>query len=291
MLDNKMKELEKHPEKTPKKRYIYFYVICGHIFYWANQLNLKIIQFIHFFLNKKAIKNPNFEIKIVDTFCGGKIRSNRELNENISAGELNDQIIQAAEEGTPLVRLGLGNPQVMIIAGTHGNELSPQIAALKLINDLKNAEIKGTVYIVPFLTPASSAENKKLFNNSNLNLMAHIPGNPAHRIIELAKKLGVKSLADCHATSTDPAKDAVIYYPSLASSKIAVHINQKTGSTLLIMLTHPGMLSVVANQNKISAVICEVECEDGRTSPASVDKAYQQMMSFLDYHRIVDYEL
>ena len=94
-------------------------------------------------------------------------------------------------------------------------------------------------------------------------------------------------MADCHSTSTDPAKNSVIYYPKIASSKIAVYINKITNSTLLALIQYAGMLIVLCNSHKIPSVICEVESPDGVASKESVDVSYNQMKAFLKYHQIL----
>ena len=56
--------------------------------------------------------------------------------------------------GTPIITIGNGSePKVMIIAGVHGNELPAQIAAIKMVNYLKNRDVNGTVYIIPVVCP------------------------------------------------------------------------------------------------------------------------------------------
>ena len=49
-----------------------------------------------------------------------------------------------------MIKIGDMHPKIMIIAGVHGNELPPQIAALWLAEELWGGNINGTVYIIPF---------------------------------------------------------------------------------------------------------------------------------------------
>ncbi len=270
----------------PKSREIYFYVTMGYISYWLNNIQ-------HILRNQSEIDNQinyknTFKIDIISNISGGDVTKNDVIMKHLPKNPLNDDVLKAAKTGTPLITLGDGSkPRVMITAGLHGNELAPQIAALTLINELYTKKINGTIYIIPFIAPKASAENNKLFNGKNLNLMADIPENPANVVFETIKALNIVSLADCHSTSTDPAKNSVIYYPKIASSKIAVYINKITNSTLLALIQYSGMLIVLCNSNKIPSVICEVESPDGVASKESINVSYAQMNAFLKYHQIL----
>ncbi|MGO9387709.1 MAG: succinylglutamate desuccinylase/aspartoacylase family protein [Methanobacterium sp.] len=269
-----------------KSREIYFYVIMGYIYYWFNNI-------LHALGNQSEIDNQInykniFKIDIISNTSGGDVTKNDVIMKHLPKNPLNDDILKAAKTGTPLITLGDGSkPRVMITAGLHGNELAPQIAALVLINELYTKKINGTIYIIPFIAPKASAENNKLFNGKNLNLMADIPENPANVVFKTIKALNIVSLADCHSTSTDPAKNSVIYYPKIASSKIAVYINKVTNSTLLALIQYSGMLIVLCNSHKIPSVICEVESPDGVASKESINVSYTQMKAFLKYHQIL----
>jgi predicted deacylase len=282
-----MKKINLSEEGTiPKSREIYFYIIMGYIYYWLNNIQ-------HSLINRGEINNQindknTFKIDVISNTTGGDITENDALIKHLPKNLLNDDIIKAATTGTPLITLGDGlKPRVMITAGLHGNELAPQIAALILINELYTKKINGTVYIIPFIAPKATEENNKLFNGKNLNLMADILDNPANVVFETIKGFNIVSLADCHSTSTDPAKNSVIYYPKIASSKIAVYINKTTNSTLLALIQYSGMLIVLCNSHKIPSVICEVESADGVASKESVNVSYNQMKAFLKYHQIL----
>ncbi len=271
----------------PKSREIYFYVIIGHIYYWLNNIKL-VLKHRRDVIQINDEKKILFKLDIINTTTGGDVTKNNEIMKHLHKKTLNDDIFQAAKNGTPLITMGDGSkPRVMITAGMHGNELAPQIAALMLINELYNKKINGTVYIIPFIAPISSAENNKLFNGENLNLIANIKGNPANIVLETIQSLNIISLADCHTTSTDPAKNSVIYYPRIASSKIAVYINKITNYTLLALIQYSGMLIVQCNLHNISSVICEAESHDGVASTESVNVSYNQMKAFLNYHQIL----
>lgn len=273
----------------PKSREIYFYILMGHIYFWINSFIRNLAGFRTPPLNENQNKNNNSSFKLdVLNGSGGDLTKNSQLMKHIPENPLNDKIITSAQSGVPLITIGDGSkPRVMITAGVHGNELPPQIATLKLINYLINQPIRGTVYIIPFVAPGASAENSKLSEGENLNLVANIPGSPTNMVLNTALRLKITSLADYHGTSTDPAKTSVIYYPHIKSSKIAVHLNKKTHSTLLALRSHPGMLIVLSNTRGIPSVICEVETPDGTASAESIEISFNQMKAFLNYHQII----
>lgn len=267
--------------KLPTRWEIYYYTLIGNIYY-----RIKILQGNK--NTKRIYNNQKVEIEIIKDIPGEDITKNNELMSYISENELNSKIIDSTKKGTPLIRLGDGSkPRVMIIAGVHGNELPPQIAALNLINELNKTCINGTVYIIPFIAPKATAYNSKLFNDQNLNLVADKPGSPTNIILNLAKKYQIDSLADFHATSTHPARDAVIYFLSIASSKMAVYVNKKSNSKLLAHIFNPGTLITACNTNKIPTILCEAKSADGTASNKSIYVSYKQMNAYLNYHQIV----
>lgn len=282
-----MKKVNLTKEGTlPKSREIYFYVFMGNIYYWLKKAQFRLLH------PEKSIEIKKSKIKltmdIINENTGGDVTGNYELMKHIPDNNLNNEIVNSASNGTPLITLGDGsNPKVMITAGLHGNELAPQIAALRLINELYDKKINGTVYIIPFVAPECTSKNSGLFRGENLNLIADQEGNPTSELFKLIQSLNIISLADYHSTSTDPARNAVIYYPKIGSSKIAVYITKSTNSALLALIKHPGFLIAKCNSNNIPAVICEVKSPDGVASDFSIDFSYNQMKSFLKYHQIV----
>jgi predicted deacylase len=267
--------------KLPSRWEIYYYTLMGNIFYW-----IKILTGDG---NRKANQiNHNAEIEIIKDISGGDITHNREIMNYIFENPLNNEIIESASRGVPLIKLGDGSkPRVMITAGVHGNEIPPQIAALKIVNELDKTDINGTVYVIPFVAPSATAQNSKLFRGKNLNLVADEPGTPTNIVLKRAKELKIKSLADFHATSTHPAKDSVIYFLSVASSKIAVYINKKSNSELMAHIYNPGTLIAACNTGQIPTILCEVESPDGTASNKSIEVSYNQMNAFLRYHNVI----
>lgn len=266
--------------KLPSRWKIYYYTIMGNFYYLFRKMG-----------SDKGVKPSDFheaDVKFIEDIPGDDVSANNEIMEYLSENPLNNEIIEIGKNGAPLIKLGDGSkPSVMITAGVHGNELPPQIAALNLIRELDRCSLNGTVYIIPFTAPPASARNAKLFDGKNLNLTADVPGTPTNIILNMAKKLEIDSLADFHATSTHPAKDAVIYHPSLASSKMAVFVNKEAYSELMALIYNPGILIAACNNQQIPSILCEVESPDGEASNKSIEVSYNQMKAFLEFHRII----
>lgn len=266
--------------ELPTRWEIYYYTIMGNIYYWIRMLH-----------DNKKVKNGDFhnaDVGFIEDIPGDDISKNIEIMKYLSENPLNSEIIEAGKKGAPLIKLGNGSkPRVMITAGVHGNELPPQIAALNLINELNKTSLNGTVYIVPFAAPSASARNSKLHEGENLNLVADIPGTATNAILSTAQKLEIDSLADFHATSTHPAKDAVIYYLSIASSKMAVFVTKQADSELMALIYNSGTLIAACNNRSIPSILCEVEAPDGQASGESIEVAHNQMQAFLEFYKII----
>lgn len=266
--------------KLPNGWEIKYYILMGKFYYWLRILG-----------GDKGAETRDLQeadVEIIEDITGGDVSKNNEILDHLPETPLNSEIIEIGKKGAPLIKFGDGSkPRVMLIAGVHGNELPPQIAALNLVNDLNNKGLNGTVYVVPFTAPQASAQNSKLHEKDNLNLVADIPGTPTHTIINMARKLKINALADFHSTSTHPAENSVIYFLDVRSSKMAVYINKKTNSRLLAHIYNPGTLIAAANNNNIPTILCEVESPDGLATEVSIQYAYHQMKAFLKFHRII----
>jgi predicted deacylase len=79
-----------------------------------------------------ALKN----ITTISHETKGEIEKNIHLMEHVPESKILKELTNTARSGTPLLRIGYGFPKVMITAGIHGNELPPQVAAIRLIEKL-----------------------------------------------------------------------------------------------------------------------------------------------------------
>jgi hypothetical protein len=266
--------------KLPNRWEIKYYTLMGEFSYWLRILG-----------GKRGVKTGDVQkadVEIIEDIPGSDVSKNAAITDQLPDTLLNREIIEMGKKGAPLIKLGDGSgPRVMLTAGVHGNELPPQIAALNLINEMDNKSLNGTVYVIPFTAPQASAQNSKLHEGENLNLVADTPGTPTNTILNVAQELKIDALADFHATSTHPAENSVIYFLDVRSSRMAVYINKKTNSRLLAHIYNPGTLIAAANNDDIPTILCEVESPDGVASKSSINDAYHQMKTFLGFHRII----
>mgnify|MGYP001216100914 CR=1 FL=1 len=231
-------------------------------------------------------------VDIINTATSGDISRNSLLYNSIQKTALSKEILSKAKIGTPLITFGNGKgPKVLIVAGIHGNELSAQAAAMKLINYLNGKKIKGTVYIIPFAIPYATAHNTRYWHNKDPNRVANVAGSLTNIIVNLAKKLKVQALADFHSSVPGgvPGKDSALCTrtPMYKSYKIASYIAKYSGSTRITDkkagVKYPGALEDVTNLNGIPAVTCEVLAYHNTLKNSSVAKSFKQMWRFLEY--------
>lgn len=140
------------------------------------------------------------KIRIISPETAGNIHKNKIIIENIPDGHLTEKILEAALKGTPLINMGNGSPKVILTAGIHGNELPPQIAALQMIEHLKDKDLNGSVFMLPFAIPYATMKSSRRFKGFDMNRKASSEGYITNKIIKAVKSLKIFSLADFHAT-------------------------------------------------------------------------------------------
>ncbi|HEY0196225.1 MAG TPA: succinylglutamate desuccinylase/aspartoacylase family protein, partial [Methanobacterium sp.] len=200
----------------------------------------------------------------------------------------------SARGGTPLVRIGKGSPRIMLTAGIHGNELSPQIAALMVAQKLEGQKINGTVFLIPFAVPFATMKSSRRFKGFDMNRTAFKEGYLSNEIIKVAKDLKLDSLADFHATKpySNPGVESIFCSkkPCLESFKIAEHINKATLSKIICHKNagtlYNGALEDECNKSNIPAVTCEVVSHNSKVDRGSQERSYLQMIAYLSYFGI-----
>jgi predicted deacylase len=234
-------------------------------------------------------------IRIISLETAGNIRKNQIIMEHIPSGDLTDRILEIALKGTPLIRIGNGHPRVMLTAGIHGNELPPQIAALRMIENLKSQHINGTVFIIPFTIPQATMHSSRRFKGFDMNRKASSEGYITYKIIDTIKSLKINSLADFHATKpySNPGVESVFCSkkPCLQSFKIAEYINKISSSQVICheiaVSLYSGALEDECNLGGVPAVTCEVVSHNNKVDSGSLERSYLQMMAYLGYFNIV----
>lgn len=134
------------------------------------------------------LNRNDLELEIISSESGGFISANRNIFNNIELSDNSKFIINQAIKGTPMLKIGYGPTKVMLVAGVHGNELAPQIAALNLIDHIYdldlNGKLNGTVYAIPFASPKSTMENSRYLDGIDLNRSAHLPHTVTNIILK-----------------------------------------------------------------------------------------------------------
>ena len=246
------------------------------------------------------LNKNNLELEIISKESGGFISANRNIFNNINLSYNSKFILNQAIKGTPMIKIGDNGSQIMLVAGVHGNELAPQIAALNLIEELSNLDLNGslngTVYIIPFASPRSTMDNSRYFDGIDLNRSSHLPHTITNLILKKAKKLEVSAIGDFHssAPNSNPGKEGVFCtkVPCSKSYFIAEYISKKVGSEKILYpsagIPFKGALEDEANLIQIPAVTCEVLSAIGYSNEKICKRSYLQMKAFLEYFGIIN---
>lgn len=228
---------------------------------------------------------------------GGYIAANHAVFDNIPNTLTSRKVLKEASEGTTLIKFGNGEPCVMILSGIHGNELPPQIASVLLINELKNIQLNGTVYIIPFSAPRATMYNSRWFDSADLNRLANIEGSLSNLIMNKIKELDIISVGDFHSTApnSNPGKEGIFctMKPSPESFHIGKYISDNTQCELLSYnhagSAYKGAIEDECNILNIPAVTCEVLCPNGSITEEAYKKSLKQMKFFLSYFGIISF--
>ena len=243
---------------------------------------------------EKVNQFDNLEMSYICDFSGGYISRNRNLFSQIELTDLNKFILEKSVFGTPNFKMGDGGTKILIISGIHGNELSPQIANLRLMNELVDCKLSNTLYFIPFAAPKSSMNIERNYDSRDLNRSAHIKNSISNLILQAALDLGINFVGDFHSTASNsnPGFESIFSSksPTPESFLIANHISKDVGSELISFdfagSSYKGAVEDVCNLKGIPSVTCEVLCPFGNVVRGSVDKSLSQMKSFLSYFGI-----
>lgn len=249
------------------------------------------------FTGKNTITFKNYyKITIYKWNSGADVKRNKKIKSNIPNSVLVKKVVRAAKKGTPMLTFkGGSGKKVFITAGVHGNELSSQVAAMKLIKYLQSHPIKGTVYIMPFINPKGTASNVRDYNGVHLNQKANVKGTISYKTVNLIVKFKCSAYGDFHCTKPGgkPGKNVAMgtYNPTYDSSVMAKYIAKKSKVSYLIYNTagseYPGALEDVVNLKHIPAVTCEVITPHGKIAKGSVPKSLSMMKSFLKFNEVL----
>ena len=233
----------------------------------------------------------NVKMTYVSFLSRGYISKNKNLFEKIELSDFTKFVLQSAVYGTPIFKFGNSGKKLLLLSGIHGNELAPQLANLTLLNELINADLNNTLYVIPFASPKSTMNNERTFNSLDLNRAAHITNSLSNMIIQAVDELKIEFVGDFHSTAynSNPGFESVFSSknPSPESYLIAKYISSEVGSDVISFdvagSSYKGAIEDVCNLRGIPAVTCEVVSPFASISEGSFEKSLEQMKSFLTY--------
>ncbi len=240
------------------------------------------------------------EVEQLTTANSGNVLQNPHIASNIPDSNISDTIVQAANSGVPVYRIGDGSgPVTVICAGVHGDQLVPTVAAMDLIDYLDGRKIRGTVYIIPFASPQAVSENTKLTNGVNLNTVADEEGTVSNLIVDFAISHNATAVGDFHETEVgkNPGITTIMcsQVPTYGSYMLARDMSELTLDTTftytLAGIAYDGAIEDECNLAGTPAVTPLVVVGDhGQVSQAAVRESYDQMLAMLIANGNLDYD-
>lgn len=243
---------------------------------------------------EKIEQFDNLEMTYLSDLSRGYISRNRAILSHLTLTPLTQFILEKCVYGTPVFKMGDGGNKILILSGVHGNELPPQIASLKLINEYIDRDLNHTLFFIPFVSPKSTMNNERTLNSMDLNRSAHIKNSQSNLIIQMIEKLGINFVGDFHSTAfnSNPGFESIFSSksPSPESYLIANYISNDVGSELLAFdfagSSYKGAIEDVSNLKGVPAVTCEVLSPFANVAFLTDEKSLEQMKSFLSYFGI-----
>lgn len=241
----------------------------------------------------------DLDISCISYVSGGYVSANYQIFDNIPNTSISREILKESIKGTPIIKIGSAPLKLMIVAGIHGNELPPQIAAIELVHKLyalqEENSLNGSVYIIPFSAPKSTMVSSRWFDGVDLNRVSTVHGSLSNDILATVKKLDIKSVGDFHSTSLNsmPGKEGIFctLKPSPESFKIGKFIADSIKSELLFYKNagnaYQGAIEDECNMMGIPAVTCEVLSPNGVAEKDTCKRSLEQMESYLSYFKII----
>ena len=240
------------------------------------------------------------EIEQLTTSNGGNVLKNPEIASNIPDCDSVDKVIDSANSGVPVYKIGDGSgPVTVICAGVHGDQLNPSVAALDLIKYLDGRKIKGTVYVIPFASPEAISDNTKLTDGVNLNTVADEPGTVSNKIVNFAREHNASAVGDFHETQAgkNPGITTIMCskVPTYGSYDLAHAMSglslDTTFTFTLAGIAYDGAIEDECNLAGTPAVTPLVVVSDhGQVSQSAVSESYNQMLALLIANGNLDYD-
>ena len=243
---------------------------------------------------EKLAHHDNLEMAYISNLSGGFISKNKHIFNEIELNSLNKLILEKSVYGTPVFKLGNGGRRILILSGIHGNELPSQIANIRIMNELVDKEIDNTLFFIPFAAPKATMHNSRLFNELDLNRVAHIENSLSNVLVKKIVDLEIDFVGDFHSTAynSNPGMESVFSTksPTPESFLMANYIARDVKCELISFdsagESYKGAIEDVCNIKGIPAVTGEVLSPFSSVACGSVERSLLQMKSFLSYFGI-----
>lgn len=244
--------------------------------------------------NVYNVKNK-ISLTILNWSLKGDVSKINLIKKNMPNNAWVKKAVAATKKGIPLLTFKGGKGKVVFMtAGVHGNELSSQVAAMKMIKYLSDNPIDGTVYIMPFVNVKAIAK-KVRYTDKDYNRIASNSGTIPNKIVKLVVKYKCDAYGDFHTTKPGgvPGKDIVMGSKS-SKSKSAdltnfISKNCKVSKKIYnyVGQGYPGSLFENVNKKGITSVICEVALPHNTITTKTINTSFNMMKYFLKYNSII----
>jgi predicted deacylase len=244
--------------------------------------------------NTYTVKNK-ITMSILKWGNKGDVSKIKLIKKNMPNNKWVKKAVAATKKGNPLLIFEGGKgKKIFITAGVHGNELSSQVAAMKLIARLSKTPIKGTVYIIPFVN-IKAISHKVRHTGADYNRVAHKSGTISNKIVKLVVKYKCDAYGDFHTTKPGGAPGQNIVMGSKTPAKksmsltnyIAKHAKVHKRIYKYAGQDYPGALADNVNKKGIPGVICEVVLPHNTVTSSSVKISYRMMNSFMKFNSLI----
>ena len=221
-----------------------------------------------------------------DRKVGADVTRNPEINSHIPKTDFARTIFRLEKNGSVMLKFGNGvGPKLLISAGIHGNEEEANIAIMKYLEYIKDKNIKGTLYVIPFAIPLDTSLNTRYYHGRDPNRIANEPGTPGWNIVNFAKKNGIKYILDVHSGGGVTYKGLLHINPSTSKSaeyRWASFITKVSGCVSKVQTLEPGMVRTEAFKNGINTITLEVE-RDGIATTTAAATEFKMIIGAVRY--------
>ena len=244
--------------------------------------------------NTFTVKNK-ITLTVLKWGIKGDVSKIKLIKNNMPNNAVVKKAVEVTKKGLPLLMFKGGPGKVVFMtAGVHGNELSSQVAAMKMIAHLSKTPIKGTIYIIPFVN-VKAISKKVRYTDKDFNRIASQSGTIPNKIVKLVVKYKCDAYGDFHTTKPGgvPGKNIVMGSkgPATKSADLTNYIakNAKVNKKIYKYAgeVYPGAINDNVNKYGIPAVICEVVLPHNTVTTKSVTLSYNMMKYFLKFSSVI----